>query len=265
VIEKLALAFRLMQDDDQTNLGSTKFTILASLLAIIIPWLITAPLLNTLPNYYQRKDSELLIVVLFFSVLIFPARISFFSARAVMNVYFSPSQSWLSLTEITNQQMIWAYTFHALYQVRRLLFLGIMVPMGVLLNNRVLDVMPLISCRLNSGSFCAPLPDRELPETLILIVLILSLLVGLYFLAASVGVHAALRHKTRGLIDAASFVDLVINVVMLTVICIWLFISGGNPVVIMLGVLLPYLLALIILRIARSWLWKPARRARATF
>lgn len=259
MVEKLSLAFRLMQDDDQTDLGSFKFTGLACLLAFILPWLMTVPLLDSPLQMYRRHDGELAIVILFFTVLIFPARISFFSARAVLNIYYSQSQSWLSLTEITNQELIWAYTLHALYQVRRLLLLGTIVPMAVLLSNRALNVMPVVLCRLQNSPTCAPIRNGEFSDTVILVLVILGFLVGLYLLAASVGVHAALRNKILGLADIASFVNLWIDVVLFIIICTWLFISQGNLIVLVLSVILPYLLALIILRIARSWLWKPAR------
>jgi hypothetical protein len=268
VLEKLSLALRLMRENDDRDSGSLKLAFFVCAAILILINVSATPVMSRSQKQsvgsiggttLERNSVESIsMTAIFLAVISLPPILSFLSAKAVGTLYFSPSQAWLTLTEITNQEFIWAYTIHVLYRLRRILLIGIMMPNGILLiylNERSILCFTIFGSSCSSGSIVG------IAWSLIPAFALVSFLFGLYLLAISVGVHAALRFKTKRMMYATAGMDLLINVVILVVMTQFIWLTRGNFLMLILSLLLPYLLAFIIMRIARYWLWKPALRS----
>jgi hypothetical protein len=246
VYDKFSLAFRLMRENADPDFGSLKPTFFVCAAVLIFVSLATAEMLFA--------------ASMFLAAFGLPPAIAIFTADSVITVYYSQTQAWLKLTAITNQGIIWSYILHSLYCIRRMLLIGLLMSGGFLTLNRVLIGRQTILCPGVGDVWCGPDQIAQLLWSIMLTAALMIFLGGIYLLATSIGVYSALRYKTRESLAITGDVTLFANSLFVVMLYVWLSQTHWHFLIMIVCLMLPYLLALIVARLAKDWLWKPARR-----
>jgi hypothetical protein len=239
---------RMMDDDQFPDFGALVPTALLLSVLFCGAYVFSGPLSG------QDFVSAMVAMEGFGACVILPVVLAVLAGKRVLLLHTRQVGIWLDLAGVSKQQIVIGYFVRAMYQMRSILLAGLIVPAIMF---AFMGSMRIILCIPEDPKCLAfSRPTVAFVNYLTLTPFYMLWLTGVYLFASAAGVFGALRIKrSAGLYVVGVFVACATLDSSLFFFKVFFDYTVPRHLLI-LAIVLPYLLALITIRIAKEYVWK---------